>query len=1027
MPPPKWEEVVKDPSYQVLDEDQKSTVRQRYWNNVVSADPGFQALPDMEQMKVQKRFFGEVKPDLTDNALANTKSMLSRAVSNTADFLYNKPAAGAEVLKNAAVDAAAPTEGAIVDQAAKTGDIPYGKIAERTAAMTVAKLVPLTPTELAATILGGKALDVGIARAAPWLADTFPRLTAILKAPIGKGFFNAAEDLPKPGLAPSPVPEGVPPVAEVKPPEPLVTDAGPATPPPTEPPPAAAPGGTGTPPPTEPPAAILNATPPAPEKDIFGQQLSKFNVSENGKAIFDATSKEFAKTIDASRRGVIDFAGTKELADNLGMDTTELIKRNAGTAFNAEQLEAAKGLVGRSLEDVNAARTAYQAAATPENLVELNRVIARHALVQDSFLGARAEAGRALSILRKTTDPAAGNIDRVLQAIGGKELNEEMATRLSAIDPTNIGDLNRFVRDSVKATTAQQVYEVWLNGVLSSPLSHVKNMAGNTMDMMLKVPEKVFRGVIDMGAGMFTGERTAYVGEAPAEVYGLLKGIPDGVRRAMHAIVNGVPEGQMKLELERIPALGGTTGEILRLPTKMLTAEDEFAKGIVARMELSARAYRAAKQLGLKGDAFVSKVAEIEANPPAQMQKEIADEVLVRTFQNKGGKIIEGLKTIREAPGVKYLLPFLQTPGNIAGQAIARSPLGFIKVASDIINKQGQEKIVEGAAKAMLGSTLSASVALYALQGRVTGSPPTDATERDRFFRSGKLPYAIKIKDRWYSYAAFEPASMIIGATADATLKAVEAQKNPDVNVVGAILTAIPRYMVSRTFLSGVRDLIDGMADGERYGSNLIERFAGSTVPMSSFMRYITYQLDPVIREPQSMADAVKANVPGMSKTVQPKLDVYGQPATRPGWQDSALTGALANVAIPSRQEKVNPLDIEDDLAERRTGFPARTLGGVKLLGSEYTEVLRRSGTLLKSSREQLKSTEGWDAAPPESKKSILDALTTATRKEAKLEIFDTVLDRLPAGDRRNKLIEYGVNGLGLKPDDLMQRKPAKK
>lgn len=284
---------------------------------------------------------------------------------------------------------------------------------------------------------------------------------------------------------------------------------------------------------------------PPPTKDFFGQQLSKFDVSDDAKSIFNQTSEAFKGRIDESRRGVQTWRDTARLADNMGMTFQDLLKRTKGQPMNAEQLEAAKGLVGASLERVSAARTAYASARTAQNLLALEGEIARHAAVQESFLGARAEAGRALQILRKVTAARALPEEAqqaALDAIRGRGLTKEIADRLATIDPNDISAINKFIRDVTKAKTSDKIFEYYMNSILSSPLTHKANIEGNLLFSALKIPEKAAAAMADYGISKFTGKRTAFLGEAPREAYSFFSGINNGVRKGLRALSSAPSE-----------------------------------------------------------------------------------------------------------------------------------------------------------------------------------------------------------------------------------------------------------------------------------------------------------------------------------------------------------------------------------------------------------------------------------------------------------------------------------------------------
>lgn len=753
-------------------------------------------------------------------------------------------------------------------------------------------------------------------------------------------------------------------------------------------------------------AEKFKAGAPPPGKDFFGQQLAKFDVSDDARSVFAQTSDAFKGRINEARRGVQEWKDTERLAEDLGMTFQDLLKRNKGQPMNAEQLEAAKGLVGASLERVSAARTAYATAPTAVNLLSLEGEIARHAAVQESFLGARAEAGRALQILRKVTSARALPEEAqqaALDAIGGRTLTEDVAKRLAAIDPNDIAAINKFIRDVTKAKTSDQIFEFYMNNILSNPLTHKANVEGNLLFAAMKVPEKVANAAIDYGISKFTGKRTAYLGEAPREAYSLLSGIKNGVRKGLLALRSGPSE--TKLETSNIPAIKGKIGEIIRTPSKMLVAEDEFAKGVIYETELSAQAYRVAKSEGLKGKAFAARIAELKTNPTPAMESAIHEESLYRTFQNDPGKAINSLIRLREhVPLMRYIVPFIKTPANVTARAIERSPLGAIKLVSQIAGKAGQEEIAKTAGQTAIGSLIAGAVALEAASGNVTGAPPRDPAQRDKFYREGKIPFSVRVGGKWYSYARREPLSLIIGGVAQAIQNAKEAGGEPDKNVVGAIVSSIPQYLLNQTFLSGLRDFFDATTDPERYGENFLKRQAGAMLPASAFMRFMAQIYDPIVRQKNTVGESVKATIPGLSKKLLPQRNAFGEPAKRPN--------DLFSVAVtPRSKETIGPLEKQETELDRPTPLPEKKIAGVTLLPEEMDQLRQISGRFIKNAEMGLLKNKGYMSLTGEAKARILGSLELAARSEAKRRIIGKVIARSSPEEKR-KLREYAVKFL---------------
>jgi hypothetical protein len=77
-----------------------------------------------------------------------------------------------------------------------------------------------------------------------------------------------------------------------------------------------------------------------------------------------------------------------------------------------------------------------------------------------------------------------------------------------------------------------------------------------------------------------------------------------------------------------------------------------------------------------------------------------------------------------------------------------------------------------------------------------------------------------------------------------------------------------------------VSDLIQAVTDHERYGRNYSRRWLARS---SGFLSQTAQALDPVVREARTVLDGIKARIPGLSQTLLPKRDVWGEPITREG------------------------------------------------------------------------------------------------------------------------------------------------
>ena len=266
----------------------------------------------------------------------------------------------------------------------------------------------------------------------------------------------------------------------------------------------------------------------------------------------------------------------------------------------------------------------------------------------------------------------------------------------------------------------------------------------------------------------------------------------------------------------------------------MLLAEDEFAKSIIYRAEINKQAYRNARNEGLKGDTLAERVTELQNTPTPEMMNLAHKEALYRTFNQPLGKYGQNLQRLRDFPGVKYFIPFLRTPTNIAKFALERTPANYAKIAYDY--KKGlisKEELSGELAKPTIGTILGITTVMLASEGYITGGGPKEKTKREALMRTGWQPYSFHPNDNYYGFNRFEPLGSILGMAADLQEMSVnkygtEGEKQ---HLAGKIAMSITKNLTSKTFLSGLSNIIDGISDPERYGENVVNQLVGSVVP----------------------------------------------------------------------------------------------------------------------------------------------------------------------------------------------------
>lgn len=664
--------------------------------------------------------------------------------------------------------------------------------------------------------------------------------------------------------------------------------------------------------------------------------------------------------------------------------------RRRGEGVNAAGLEVLNGF------NVEASTTTRAAAARA--VVEptaANRQAAREALAllletQPQRAGGLAEAGRTLNIARYPRGPE-GNVLRAMRALerdaGGAEKVDEMIDLLARMDPNDTVGINRFVRQATTATLRDKLYELWINALLSGPVTQVKNAVSNALNQPIRIAERGITGAVDPLRAALTGTaRERFVGEAVADLIGTAQGVGDGVRAGLRAFLTEIPsEGAAKFldPGTHRQAIGGRTGRLVRLPSRTLLAFDEFFKAMTFRGEMHAQAFRRAAQEGHTGAARRDRMAEILATPDEDMIEAASTAARYWAFQQKlgqGGQAVINLRA--KVPGLSVVIPFVQTPVNVAKFGLERTPLslGYIAAKAARGELRGGE-LSEQTARMLVGSAIAGSIAAAAVQGLITGGGPRDPNERRAWLQTHQ-PYSVKVGDTWVSYGSLEPLGMTVGLVADsAQVWDLVDQEDAAHKAAVTIATSLGYNLGNKTFLRGVSDMMSAYMDPDRYGERWVQSLAGTLVPTGAAQ--LARAADPTQRRPGSLGDVFKSRVPGLRDEVLPVRDIWGEPLREQGLFDG--TGQLAEFA----ERALSPIDIRRPAADpasrevARLGAapqaPARTLElareKIALSPEQWDAYVRDSGRAAKERVTRLVTAPGYRTLDDEQKR---DAITQA-------------------------------------------------
>ena len=598
------------------------------------------------------------------------------------------------------------------------------------------------------------------------------------------------------------------------------------------------------------------------------------NIKENNKELFQQMRRE-TQTMDA----------LMAMAEKTGFDNIvyNFLGRKPGEVRPPEEVLAGLAAViklGRELE--YGAKQALQMddAAKEEAFKKLRILATVQSNLAAQVAGNVSEYGRGLSVVSNISKleglnlgSYASQLDDFVQEMDDGLIDYHLNTFLSLQKPAARA---KYAEAGWGQKTYDFAMEQYINALLSSPVTHMVNMAGNTSFQFLTLAERGLAGVV--GNVRTLGGRRGdigdqrYIGEAAAEAHGLVMAQKDALLLMGKTFITGESSDFVsKVDLRNRRAVGSTDnladiaaginngdyfksaidsfGIATRLPGRFLATEDEYFKVITMRRVLYREAHRAmqisfqqARKSGLSRDEAraiaEAKYVSVMTNTPQDIKDMMTTEARKMTFQGKPdgffgrvGPLIQGI------PGMKTVVPFYNTPTNVINEAFDRtlnwSPL-YKAIKGDISGPELDDAI----AKLALGN--ATALTIYNFVGGeygddviVTGSLGKEFSTKLNVSGSANVPpYSIGFKQedgtyRFRSFSRFDPLSAMLAMGADMKEYA-RYEDDPEVlsMLIKAYTLSVAEYASSLPFLQGVAELSSAAGGSYQTKEDFFERMS---------------------------------------------------------------------------------------------------------------------------------------------------------------------------------------------------------
>lgn len=707
--------------------------------------------------------------------------------------------------------------------------------------------------------------------------------------------------------------------------------------------------------------------------------LGNVSTEKDAQAAIEALSHVLRPEIDAARGGAIVTndqlkAGVADLFHTSENDTDEIISNLLKPDANPNDLPIRLNAGRLVMDKISSDVVKYSSILSddPENVAVLN-ILAKHmsnlVRVAQTTKGRISSAARATQSgnittgeLGRAVENAASNMPLGTKVISQADLAAEsiQAKFAAAVPYMNPEQLQAFAKkvqltqgdpgtllqmlDLVEHSTANEMKvpgfwdkmnTVWVNSVLSGPLTSAKNFLGNTIALAYAPTERYLTGV-NLGirnviSGTPGAGNSAAVRQEGIDLFtGFFTNMRDSFNAAKTAFKSGKPileSGNLTNEIQN--PFQGYLGTAVGVPSRTLMSQDEFFKNISYRSFVRSKALREASENGLDEAATMSlvqkRMEDSLVNGIALNNNALAFAQKV-TFTNPltPGTVGASLSSmVNQHPALRFAaLPFVKTPTNIILWTWDRTPgIAFALKANREALMAGGERAAEVMARQSTGAMVWGAGLFLAYNGTLTGGGPKDPVQRKLLSDTGWKPYSVKVGKKYIPYQAGDPLLMPFGIMADVMQASGELDENHQNNFAMAFTTSLSRNLASKSYLYGLTDFMQAAFDGD---TTVLDKWVKTRV--GSFVPAVLNQTNPDndVRELRDYTDQVLGHIPGLSETLPPRVSFFGQPIMKAPFS----SGRPVNPFTPSIAQ--DDTSVEDKLLElgRDFAYPSKKYPG---------------------------------------------------------------------------------------------------
>lgn len=487
-------------------------------------------------------------------------------------------------------------------------------------------------------------------------------------------------------------------------------------------------------------------------------------------------------------------------------------------------------------------------------------------------------------------------------------------------------------------------------------------------------------------------------------------------------------------------AIPGKGGEMVRIPTKLTVAIDEYGKARFRRQKVAQMAAIKARQEAGSDDVryrelldSYKKEASVITNDFGEMERTLGkmfgngekdwlpyttvrEFALDNTFQSRLYGLPANIQKLKNEAGddaagearrllLGTMVPFVKTPWNILKEGVTYVPgLPFAfrpKYAEGGVPvKMSNDELIP---RQILGSSMFVAIMSMYAAGRATGAP-RDGQEAQSWKDEGKAAFAIKIGDVWIPYQRIEPIATAFGLAADfkRALDDYNSDPNPDKKVYGDLFTDIliglKYHILSKSFMEGFSLVLEGVTDPARVDERVATQLLRPLTP--AIVNEAARILDPYERQATTPIEKLQQRVPFLRESLPQEYGLYGGP------RETNRIQAITGFGIISDSER-SPLQMELSRLNYTKGRVGDKIKGLEMNNDQIARYRQLSAELVTPAITALIESDSYKEASDSRKKIVLDTVITKMKGAASKKMFAELYRSDPDFARRfyNKII----------------------